>query len=183
MELQALLTSNILPSDIVCQEIYKHLWRNKNLLNEAQTEAIVEDHFHIKKIIRAYFNCEDYLHVEYDEDDEEFGYSIHYMTALTGDMLYVLNDFENFTYPGGLTSPSLEKRCPDLFTEKYIKMYGSGDLLEFTFFLWKQMTGSMKSEFYQSTREYFMPHLRTAEILLPTVEIPVYTQSEIEGGI
>jgi len=88
MELQALLTSNIL--------------------------------LHIKKIIRAYFNSEDYLHVEYDENDEEFGYSIHYMMALTGDMLYVLNDYENFTYPGGLTSHSLEKRCPDLFTERSI---------------------------------------------------------------
>jgi hypothetical protein len=109
MELQALLTSNILPNDIVFHEIYKHLWRNKNLLNEAQTEAIVQDHFHLKKIIRAYFHCEQFSHEEYCGD-----YDIYFLDSLVADMLYFLNDNENYTWQGGLTSPSLEKRCPDL---------------------------------------------------------------------
>jgi hypothetical protein len=89
----------------------------------------------------------------------------------------------SITWQGGLTSPSLEKRCPDVFTEKNINMYTSGDLSKFTFFLWKQMTGSMKSEFYQQTVEHFMPHMLNTAHVLPTAEIPMYTQSEIEGGI
>jgi hypothetical protein len=149
MEIQALLTSNILPNDIVCQEIYKHLWRNRNLLNEAQTEAIVQDHFHLKKIIRAYFNCDQYSHVQECGD-----YQIYFLDVLTSDMLYFLNDFENYTWQGGLTSPSLEKRCPNL-TEKNIKLL-SYDVPKLICFLWKQMTTSMKVEFYQQTRQFYV---------------------------
>jgi hypothetical protein len=135
MELQALLASNILPSDIVCQEIYKHLWRNRNLLNEAQTEAIVEDHFHLKKIIRAYFICDQYSHIEYDEDDEDDDYDYdaeeHYLSALVSEMLCFLK-YENYSWD---------------------------DSMKTIYFLWKKMTVSMKSELYQSTREYYMSHI------------------------
>jgi hypothetical protein len=68
------------------------MWRNRNLLNEAQTEAIVEDHFHLKKIIRAYFNCVDYSHVEYQEGEEEDDYDYnakpYYMDMLMDDMIH-----------------------------------------------------------------------------------------------
>jgi hypothetical protein len=113
-------------------------------LNEAQTEAIVQDHFHLKKIIRAYFICDQYSHVQECGD-----YQIYFLDVLTGDMLYFLNDLK-----GGLTSPALEKRCPDL-TEKNIKLL-SHDFPKLICFLWKQMTTSMKVEFYQETRQFYV---------------------------
>jgi hypothetical protein len=143
MELQALLTSNILPNDIVFQKIYNQLWRNRNLLNEAQTEAIVHDHFHLMKIIRAYSNSNEFSHDEYSD--------YYFMAALTTDMLLFLNyDFENYTWQDGFTSPSLKERCPDLTEENM------DDLSYLTFFLWKQMRRSMKADFYQHTIEVYM---------------------------
>ena len=41
MELQALLLSNNIPNDIVINEIYNHLWRNKNVLNEKQKRSLL----------------------------------------------------------------------------------------------------------------------------------------------
>jgi hypothetical protein len=145
MEIQALLTSNLLPNDIVCQEIYKHLWKNRNLLNEAQTEAIVEDHFHLKKIIRAYFNCVDYSHVEedddYEEEDDDYDYDYdakpYYMDMLMDDMI---------RFP---ISPSLKKNFEML----------SNYPMKLICLLWKEMTESRKAEFYQETKEYYMSHI------------------------
>ena len=61
MEIQALLTSYIIPNEIVSNEIYKHLWRIMNLLNEEQTEALQYKKKKKKKIIRTYFNSEEFF--------------------------------------------------------------------------------------------------------------------------
>jgi hypothetical protein len=103
------------------------------MLNEAQTESIVNCDYHLKKIMRVYLHCKDFGHEEEDPD-----------TAFNGDMLNFLNDGENYTWQGG-DSSALENRCPDL-TKENIDSYDKTGL---TKFLWKQMTTSQKLECYE----------------------------------
>ena len=108
------------------------------MLNETQTESIVNCDFHLKKIIRAYFNSNEYGH------DEECDDSDYFVGVMNGNMLYFLNGWENYTWQGG-DSSALEKRCPDL-TEKNLYSYDhpSCGPYDQTKFLWKQMTTSQK---------------------------------------
>jgi hypothetical protein len=138
MELQALLTSKSLPNEIVIQEIYNHLWRNRNLLNEAHTEAIVYDHFHMKKIIHSYFISEN-LSKDSKSDD-------YFLAWLENDMISCLND--NQSLIDGL-SHSLKAECPDLTISQLLGCESVEKLPEKIYFLWKQMTSCKKLEFYQ----------------------------------
>lgn len=91
------------------------------------------------KIIRAYSKSNEFSHDEYSY--------YYFMAALTTDMLlFLYYDFENYTWQCGFTSPSLKERCPDLTEDNM------DDLPYLTFFLWKQMTTSMKLDFYEHTR-------------------------------
>jgi hypothetical protein len=139
MELQALLTSNILPKDIVIHNIYNHLWRNRNLLNKSQIESIVEDHFHMKKIIRMYFRCEN-LSNDQNSDD-------YFLIWLENDMIYCLNDNQQLI--NGI-SPLLKNECPDITLNLLIGCGSIDKLPEKIYFLWKHMTYEKKMYFYNT---------------------------------
>ena len=140
MELQALLLSNNIPNDIVINEIYNHLWRNKNVLNEKQKEAIVHDHFHLKKIIRTYFNDS-----SLSKNKESMDY---FLCWLENDMLSVLND--DYAYIDGL-SPNLKKECPDITKEWLLSLSSMDDLPDKIYTIWKMMTPNKKNIMYDRT--------------------------------
>lgn len=138
MELQALLTSNILPNDIVCHEIYNHLWRNRNLLNTAQTDAIVYDHFHMKKILNFYHTSENL------SKNSESDY--YFLVWLENDLISCLND--HLPLIDGL-SPLLKAECPDMTVARLLECESIEKLPEKIYFLWKNMTYQKRSYFYQ----------------------------------
>ena len=140
MELQALLLSNCLSNDIVINEIYNHLWRNKNVLNEKQKESIVNDHFHLKKIIQTYFN---------DKSLSKSTCSMNYFLCwLENDMLSVLND--DYAYIDGL-SPNLKKECPHITKEWLLSLNSIDDLPDKIYTIWKMMTPNKKNIMYERT--------------------------------
>lgn len=140
MELQALLLSNNIPNDIVINEIYNHLWRNKNVLNEKQKEAIVHDHFHLKKIIKTYFND-----TSLSKKKESMDY---FLCWLENDMLSVLND--DYAYIDGL-SPNLKKECPDITKEWLLSLNSMDELPDKIYTIWKMMTTNKKNIMYNRT--------------------------------
>lgn len=140
MELQALLLSNNIPNDIVINEIYNHLWRNKNVLNEKQKEAIVHDHFHLKKIIRTYFND-----TSLSKNKESMDY---FLCWLENDMLSVLND--DYAYIDGL-SPNLKKECPDITKKWLLSLNSMDELPDKIYTIWKMMTPKKKNIMYERT--------------------------------
>lgn len=143
MEIQALLTSNILPNDIVCNQIYNHLWRNRNILNEAQTDSIVNDDFHLKKIVRLYLNgvyslsLRAYLNgtenVVVEKYSDDYFMKLYNDVGLNG----LNNDMCRF----------LMKGVEDEELYQPAELYQ--DKLYHTQLVWKQMTTSDKLEFYQ----------------------------------
>ena len=140
MEIQALLLSNSIPNDIVINEIYNHLWRNKNVLNEKQKEAIVNDHFHLKKIIQAYFND-----TSLSKNKNSTNYFLYW---LENDMLSVLND--NYPYIDGV-SPNLKKECPYVNLDWLLSLDNVDELPDKIYTIWKMMTTNKKNIMYELT--------------------------------
>lgn len=140
MELEALLLSNNIPNDIIVNEIYNHLWRNKNVLNVKQKNAIEHDHFHLKKIIRTYFND-----TSLSKNKESMDY---FLCWLENDMLSVLND--DYAYIDGL-SPNLKKECPDISKEWLLSLSSMDDLPDKIYTIWKMMTPNKKNIMYERT--------------------------------
>lgn len=138
MELQALLLSKKIPNDIVINEIYNHLWRNKNVLSEKQKAAIVHDHFHLKKIIQTYFSD-----TSFSKNKESMDY---FMYWLENDMLSVLND--DYAYIDGL-SPNLQKECPHITKEWLLSLDNIDDLPDKIYTIWKMMTTNKKRIMYE----------------------------------
>tara|TARA_Y100000389_G_scaffold64707_1_gene60776 strand:- start:208 stop:693 length:486 start_codon:yes stop_codon:yes gene_type:complete len=140
MELQALLLSKSIPNDIVVNEIYNHLWRNKKVFNQKQKEAIVHDHFHLKKIIQTYLND-----TSLSENKESMDY---FLCWLYNDMLSVLND--DYAYIDGL-SLNLKKECPDISKEWLLSLDNIDDLPDKIYTIWKMMTTNKKNIMYERT--------------------------------
>jgi len=140
MELQPLLLSNSIPNDVVIGEIYSHLWRNKNVLNKKQKEAIVHDHFHLKKIIQTYFND-----TSLSKNKESMDY---FLCWLENDMLSVLND--DYAYIDGL-SPNLQKECPHITKEWLLSLSSIDELPDKIYTIWKMMTPNKKNIMYERT--------------------------------
>lgn len=140
MELQALLLSNSIPNDIVIHEIYNHLWRNKNVLNALQKDSIVNDHFHLKKIIQTYFNDTSLSKIKESQD--------YFLCWLENDMLNVLNDDRSFM--DGL-SENLKNECPHIDMEWLLSMDSNDELPRKVYDLWKMMTPKKKNIMYERT--------------------------------
>ena len=140
MELQALLLSNSFSNDIVIHEIYNHLWRNKNVLNENQKESILNDHFHFKKIIQTYFND-----TSLSKNKDSMDYFLYW---LENDMLGVLND--DCPYIDGL-SQSLLIECPNITKDWLLSSNSIDDLPNKIYTIWKMITQNKKNIMYERT--------------------------------
>lgn len=138
MEIQTLFLSNMFPNDIV-YEIYKKICVNRDILTDLQKEAILNDHFHLKKIIKSYYKNNLYGRDPNDDD--------YFMYWLENDMLNVLNDDTPFIY--GL-SDNLKAECPGLTKDYLLSSPPLKQLPEKIYILWKFMTCFKKIKMYHS---------------------------------
>ena len=138
MEIQTLLLSNVLPTDIVLNNIYNHLWRIKSPLTKDLKESIVNDHFRFKKIVMSYYNSEIYSR----RPESQF----YFLDYLLNDMIDVLND--NYMMIDGV-SPNLSNECPWM-TIDYLMDDMDGVLNSKLYDIWKIMTPEKKQIMYNS---------------------------------
>lgn len=137
MEILPLLQSNVLPTDVVLDNIYNHLWRIKSPLSNELMTAIENDHFRLKKIVLKYYNSRDFSRNLNHED-----YFLHW---LLNDIIGVMNDREMLM--DGI-SENLKKECPWI-TMDYLLDDMNGKLNEKVYDLWKVMTPEKKSIMYE----------------------------------
>ena len=136
MEILPLLQSNALPSDVVLHNIYRHLWRMKSPLSNDLKVAIENDHFRFKKVVMAYYGCEDYTH---NRDDMDY-----FLNWLLNDIIGVMNDRQMLM--DGI-SENLKKECPWI-TMDYLLDDMNGKLNEKVYDLWKVMTPDKRAQMY-----------------------------------
>jgi hypothetical protein len=138
MELQALLLSSVLPQDVVLNDIYNHLWRNKNVLTDDLKTAIIHDHFRLEKIVMKYYN-DTSLSRKPSHDD-------YFLCWLENDLLGVLNDDMGFM--DGL-SENLQRECPGITRDWLLSCESVDDLPEKVYSVWKLMTNEKKAIMYE----------------------------------
>lgn len=140
MELQALLLSKTLPTDVVLHHIYPQLCKNRNILTEPQKESIINDHFHLKKIIRQYRN-DTSLSLNKRSSD-------YYMYWMENDMIGILNNDQSLI--NGI-SDSLLQECPEV-TKAFLLESAPVDMLaDRLYTLWTMMTPEKKRIMFERT--------------------------------
>ena len=138
MEIQPLLESNVLPVDVVVNNIYNHLWRLKSPLTRELKESIVHDHFRFKKIVMSYYNSDIYSR----HPESQF----YFLDYVINDMIDILND--NHMMSDGISN-NLLTECPWI-TIDYLMDDMNGALDSKLYDLWKIMTPEKKQLMYAS---------------------------------
>lgn len=143
MELQPFLLSNRLPKEIVLHEIYKYLWKNRNVLTDVQKDSIINDHFHLNKIVNKYYNDSSLSRNKRSER--------YFLLWLENDILSVLNDDRGFI--DGI-SDNLLIECPGVTKGFLLSCDSIDDLPEKIYTLWTMMTPIKKTTMYNRTNHY-----------------------------
>ena len=129
MEIQSLLLSDALPNDVVLCHIYPHLWRNRKLLTEEQTQCICEMWFYLRAIINRYM-ADTSLSLDQSSSD-------YFAWWLENDLLGVLND--DRSYMDGL-SEGLRRECPGITKDFLMSPSTIETVFDKIAFVWSIMT-------------------------------------------
>lgn len=129
MEIQSLLLSDALPNDVVLCHIYPHLWRNRKLLTEEQTQCICEMWFYLRAIINRYMSD---TSLSLDQSSSDY-----FAWWLENDLLGVLND--DRSYMDGL-SEGLRRECPGVTKDFLMSPSTIETVFDKIAFVWSIMT-------------------------------------------
>lgn len=129
MEIQPLLLSDALPNHVVLRHIYPHLWRNRKLLTEEQTEGICDMWFYLRTIIDRYMGD---TSLSLDETSMDY-----FAWWLENDLLGVLND--DRSYMDGL-SEGLRRECPGVTKDFLMSPSTIETVFDKIEFVWSLMT-------------------------------------------
>lgn len=136
MEIPPLLQSNALPTDVVLNNVYGHLWRIKSPLTNDLKAAIENDNFHFNKIFMGYYNDRTFTH---DEEDD-----MYYLDWMINDIVWMMNDRQ--TLMDGV-SDTLKNDFPWI-TQDYMFNDDYGKQNDKVYQLWLAMTPDKKLEMY-----------------------------------
>jgi hypothetical protein len=139
MEILPLIQSNVIPLDVVLNDIYNHLWKIKSPLSDDLHEAIKHDHFHFKKTLLLYYRSDLFSHNIQDEN--------YYLEWFLSNLTSVLND--NQLLINGV-SDNLIRECPCMTIEILIHsfVYDKHTITKNIYTLWKLMTQEKKIKMY-----------------------------------
>jgi hypothetical protein len=139
MEILPLLQSRALSNDVILNHIYPHLCRIKSPLTPELKSAIINDHFHLKKILLCYYNDQ----ANFSRKPRDADYFLHWVE---NDLLLTLND--NRSLLDGLSTKLLIE-CPGVTKEYLLSYPESGRIQDKIYDLWLIMSCEKKLAMYQ----------------------------------
>lgn len=139
MELEALLLSDVIPRDIVLNDIYKHLCEKKTL-NEEQNNSIIYNHFLFKKVIFKYYRNKQFSRNPLHGQE-------YFLYWLENDLIGILNDNIPLNY--GL-SENMKKQCHGVTIEWLTSNVPPEGLPDKTYAIWKLMSNEKKQFMYDN---------------------------------
>lgn len=139
MELEALLLSDVIPRDIVLNDIYKHLCKEKTL-NEKQKISIIHNHFLFKKVVLKYYRNKQLSR------NPSHGQN-YFLYWLENDLIGVLNDGVPLNYE---LTENMKKECPGVTIKWLASHVSPEDLPDKTYAIWKLMSNEKKQFMYDN---------------------------------